>query len=352
VSSVAWPILVALQGAPVHPGRDQPMLFVAWPILVALGLGAFLIGTVVGSFLNVCIYRIPWQKSVIWPGSRCPGCWSAIAARDNIPIVSWFALRGECRSCGAPISVRYPLIEGLVGLLFLGAYLLDVIAGPRGPWGQIPAIHLVAAAYHAALLSLLVAATFIDYDIMEIPRAITVTGWVIGLGVGTLWPEIRPEPASRTTHWGGFWVGLWGLVVGVALIHAVRKASDLVLRLLRALRLTQLEEGMGLGDVDLLGMIGAFMGWQAVLLTFFLAPFFGLAQAAWKMLRNLKKKWLRRDQLSVADHEMPFGPYLSMAAATLVLVWPWFWRGWAKALFNGLYVIFWWRFGIYVNPSD
>ena len=114
-----------------------------WPILAFLGLGFFLIGTVVGSFLNVCIYRIPWQKSVDLARVAVPDCLGAIAARDNIPIVSWIALRGECRCCGAPIAVRYPLVEALVGLLFLGAYFVDVIAGPRGAWGQIPAFQLV-----------------------------------------------------------------------------------------------------------------------------------------------------------------------------------------------------------------
>ena len=84
----------------------------------------------------------------------------------------------------------------------------------------------------------------------------------------------------------------------------------------------------------------------------FLAPFFGLVHAAWKLLRNLKKKWLSRGQLSIADHEMPFGPYLSMAAATLLLLWPWLWRGWARNLFATLSVIFWWMFGIYVDLPD
>ncbi len=111
------------------------MMYLTWPTSVALGLGFFMIGTVVGSFLNVCIYRIPWQKSVIWPGSRCTRCWSAIAAQDNIPIVSWIALRGECRRCGEPIAIRYPLVEALVGLLFLGAYLLDVATGSSGIGG-------------------------------------------------------------------------------------------------------------------------------------------------------------------------------------------------------------------------
>ena len=93
-------------------------MFVSWPILATLGLGYFLIGTVVGSFLNVCIYRIPWQKSVIWPSSRCPAVWEqlprAIISRSS----SWLALRGECRSCGAPIAARYPLVEALVGFCF------------------------------------------------------------------------------------------------------------------------------------------------------------------------------------------------------------------------------------------
>src|SRR3954463_16604767 len=106
-------------------------MYVTLPILVVLGVGLFAIGTVVGSFLNVCIYRIPWQKSVIWPGSTCPKCLHAIAASDNIPIVGWLALRGECRTCGAPIAARYPLVEALVALLFVGDYLVDVVYGPR-----------------------------------------------------------------------------------------------------------------------------------------------------------------------------------------------------------------------------
>ena len=100
-------------------------------VLSVLGAGFFLIGTVVGSFLNVCVYRIPLQKSLIWPGSRCPRCFAAIAGFDNIPIVSWIALRGECRRCGLPISLRYPLVEALTGALFLGAFLVDVAGVPR-----------------------------------------------------------------------------------------------------------------------------------------------------------------------------------------------------------------------------
>jgi leader peptidase (prepilin peptidase)/N-methyltransferase len=313
-------------------------MFLTGPILAILALGIFLIGTVVGSFLNVCIYRIPWQKSLIWPSSRCPRCWSAIAARDNIPILSWIALRGECRRCGLPISPRYPLVEALVGLLFLGAYLVDVIDGPRGAWGHVPAFQLVAVAYHAVFLALLVAATFIDYDVMMIPDQITVTGMVLGVALGTIWPGVRPEPAAAGTHLQGFWVGLAGLLVGAGLVQAVRWIAGFLLR----------REAMGFGDVTLLGMIGAFLGWQAAVLTFFLAPFFGLAHAAWTMMAYWKKR-LSGEQLSSADREIPFGPYLSMAAASLLFLWPWLWPGWARGLFGTLFVIFWWMLGVQVN---
>ncbi len=313
-------------------------MYAIWPILVFLALGFFVVGTVVGSFLNVCIYRIPWQKSVIWPSSRCPHCLAAIAGRDNIPIVSWMALRGECRRCGAPISVRYPLVEALVGLLFLGAYLIDVVLPPRAPW-EFPAVRLLAAAYHALFLALLVAATFIDYDYWEIPKQITDSGMVLGVALGTLWPLVRPVPASwpGMTQFQGFCIGLLGLVAGWGLTDLVRRSASFVFG----------REAMGFGDVTLMGMIGAFMGWQAAVLAFFLAPFFGIGHALWKLLKYLRKR-LAGAQLSTADRELPYGPYLSMAAASLFFSWPWFWKGWAKGLFQALYMILWWMWGLNV----
>jgi leader peptidase (prepilin peptidase)/N-methyltransferase len=313
-------------------------MFLFWPILIVLGLGFFLIGCVVGSFLNVCIYRIPWQKSVVWPSSRCPHCGSGITARDNIPIVSWIALRGECRACGAPISARYPFVESLVGFLFLGAYLVDVIAGPRGDWGQIPTSQLIAAGYHSIFLALLVAATFIDYDLMVIPDQITVTGMIVGIAGGIFWPTIRPEPVGATTAWWGLWVGVLGLLVGAGLTQAIRLSASFVFR----------REAMGFGDVTLMAMIGSFMGWQIAVLSFFLSSFFGLAHAVWKLLNYLKKQMLG-SELSSMDREMPLGPYLSMAAASLYLTWPWVWSGWAKGIFGTFYVLFWWMLNVDVN---
>lgn len=311
-----------------------------WPILLALGLGFFLIGTVVGSFLNVCIYRIPWQKSVIWPASHCPNCWTAIAPQDNIPILSWLALRGECRRCGRGISARYPMIEALMGLLFLGAFILDVVVPFRGPAWHVPSNELIAATYHAIFLSLLVAATFIDYDIWEIPDSITVTGMIVALVMGTLWPGIRPAPSTATTHLQGFLVGLTGLAVGAGLTQGIRVVAGYAVGLYR-----KDAEAMGLGDVTLMGMIGAFMGWQAAVLTYFIGPFFGLGHAAWKWWRILMKKWAG-GQSSIADHEMPYGPYLSMAAAVLLFTWPQLWSRWAAWYFHTLYEIFWWSLGV------
>jgi leader peptidase (prepilin peptidase)/N-methyltransferase len=312
-------------------------VFLTWPLFLALGLGIFLIGTVVGSFLNVCIYRIPWQKSVIWPSSRCPICFCEIAAHDNIPVVSWILLRGECRSCGAPISVRYVFVESLVGILFVAVYLIDVIAAEPFLYGQVSPFQLAVMAFHDILVALLVAATFIDYDLMTIPDAITWTGWILGIGLGTLWPQIRPAPSGALTHLGGFGVGLLGLAVGGGLTWACRVSFGFLFR----------REAMGFGDVTLMGMIGAFLGWQAAILTFFIAPFFGLGHAAWKVFR-LVTKWARGGQLSVRDRELPFGPYLSMAAVTVVLTWPWLWRHWAKGLFQTVYMLFWWIWGINV----
>src|SRR4051812_46462538 len=147
-----------------------------WPILLTVGVGLFAIGTVVGSFLNVCIYRLPWQKSVIWPGSHCPRCLHAIAARDNLPIVGWVLLRGACSRCGGRIAPRYPLVEALVGLLFLVLFAIDVVGAPRTLWGEIPASTLLVWSYHATLAALLVTATFIDYDFTIIPDEVTVSG--------------------------------------------------------------------------------------------------------------------------------------------------------------------------------
>lgn len=323
------------------------------PVLVFLGFFMFAVGTVIGSFLNVCIYRIPWEKSVIWPGSRCPRCWNPIAAYDNIPIVSWLALRGECRNCGAPIAARYALVELLVGLLFAGLFVVDVVLGKRGPYGYEIGLPLATMLYHALLVALLVAAAFIDRDLFIIPDSITVTGMILGIALGTIVPAIRPEPAASATHAWGFWTGVIGLLVGGGLTEAVRRVGSFVATLIASVlsgRYTY-REAMGFGDVTLMAMVGAFMGWQGAILTFFAGPFFGIIEAGWKLVVKIKKLLTGR-KLSNLDRELPFGPYLSMGAIALVLSWHWFWPGFGKGLFEALRWAFWALLGVYVGPSE
>jgi leader peptidase (prepilin peptidase)/N-methyltransferase len=289
-------------------------------------LACFALGSVVGSFVNVCVYRIPWEKSVLWPGSHCPHCLNPIAPHDNLPILGWLLLRGRCRNCSVPISGRYPLIEALVGALFVAVYTGDVWVGADrlfdlNAYGRM--------GYHQLLVTLLVIATFTDFDFFVIPDAITVTGMVLGLLIGTMVPGIRPAPSHAVSHWDGLLVGLLGWAVAGGLVWGFRFVFGLIFR----------REAMGFGDVTLLAMIGAFTGWQLAVLTFFIAPFFGIAQALFKLGR-LVLKVLRKDHVSGVDREVPFGPYLSMAALSLLLSWPWFWSNFARRWFDILKEIF------------
>ncbi|WP_148598903.1 prepilin peptidase [Aquisphaera giovannonii] len=321
------------------------------PVMVILGVIVSLIGAVVGSFLNVCIYRLPWEKSVIWPASHCPRCWNPIAAYDNIPILGWLLLRGKCRRCGLPISPRYPLIELLVAVLFVAIFVVDVVYGPRGRYGYEIGVPLATWFYHAILVSLLVAATFIDYDLYIIPDSITLTGMILGVAGGWILPEIRPAPSTAATYWQGLAVGLGGLLVGGGLMEFVRRVANLVYSAILSIgnRRVTSGEAMGFGDVTLMAMIGAFLGWQAALLTFFIGPFFGLGTALVKIV-NKYRKLIAGRQLSVTDREVPFGPYLCAGALFLVLTWRWLWPGWAAGLFDTFRWIFWFLLGVNAGP--
>jgi len=303
-----------------------------WQIHLIYGIGLFVIGTVVGSFLNVCIYRIPWEKSVIWPGSHCPNCLHEIEARDNLPILGWLLLGGACRNCKIPIPVRYPAVELLVGLLFLGVYLVDAILPHEYIRDDLTL--LVKVLYHILLVALLVAVTFIDADLTIVPASITNLGIVLGLAIGAAFPEIRPEPSQATTHLAGLWVGLKGLIIGGGIIALIRFLGTIAFR----------REAMGLGDIHILAMIGAFLGWEAAVLTPFLAACVGLVPALWKLAWFLAK-WLTGKKWSSTDREMPFGPYLSIAALILMMTWPWAWPNSLKFYFETISMLFWFVLG-------
>lgn len=233
---------------------------------LVIDLYALLVGLVVGSYLNVVIHRLPRGRSTILPRSRCPVCQAPIRARDNLPVVSWLLLRGRCRRCGVPISPRYPLVEAITGLLFVACF---------------ERFGLSAAAFVAAFFcALLVALAGIDLDHLILPDRLTLPGIVLGLAAQPLVP------------WGNLGAALAGAAAGGGLLVAAWGAWYL----LRG------EHGMGLGDAKMLAMVGAFLGWKGMLVTFVAATAagaaFGLAAIATGRLGRRAK--------------LPFGVFLAL----------------------------------------
>jgi len=243
-----------------------------------IGIFAFVLGTIVGSFLNVCIYRFPRNESIVFPSSRCPLCEKKIAWRDNVPIFSFLLLRGRCRYCGHRIPGRYLVVELLTGVAFLGIFLLYGIT---------------ADCFIAALFfSLLIVATFVDFEHQEIPDQVTIGGLVAGLLIGVLFPGSLTE-GSR---WESFVYSLSGALLGGGMLYAMGFIGEFIFK----------KEAMGGGDVKLLAMVGAFVGWKLVLLTFFIAPFFGSIVG---IIARFKE----------GKDTIPYGPYLSMGAVIAFL---------------------------------
>jgi leader peptidase (prepilin peptidase)/N-methyltransferase len=206
-----------------------------------LGLYAAVLGLIVGSYLNVVVHRLPRGISTVLPRSRCPQCGAAIRARDNLPLVSYLFLGGRCRDCGAPISWRYPAIEALTSALFVACALT---------------FGLTLAALAAALFCcLLVVLAAIDLEHLMLPDRITLPGIVAGVAL---------QP------WIG-WAGWRGALLGAAL------GGGVLLGLYGAWYLVRREEGLGLGDVKMLAMVGAFLGWRGVVVTLFVGSLAGAA---------------------------------------------------------------------------
>lgn len=255
---------------------------------------AFLFGANVGSFLNVVAHRLPLGLSVVSPRSRCPACRSPIAARDNVPVLSWLLLGGRCRGCMGRISSRYALVEAFTGLLAVHAtWALVWEPGRVGDplaWAQLAVVFVVAAS--------LLAASLIDADLQILPDEITIRGmWlgpvacafvpglVLGPGRGTgEWvPWELPEPLTAVV------VSVVGMAGGASLIYVVGRLGTLWFK----------KDAMGFGDVKLLGMIGAFTGPIGALVALVLASLTGSLYGLPRLIRR-------------RTGHIPFGPFLAL----------------------------------------
>ena len=233
-----------------------------------LPTAAALFGLIWGSFLNVVIHRLPLGQSLSRPRSRCPSCGNAIAAWDNIPVVSYVVLRGRCRSCGVSISFRYAAVELAMGAASLLSFLR------HGPSLE----YAVEFVFVAAMLALI----FIDFDHQILPDRITLSGLVLGLALA--WPREAMTFSDAVK----------GAALGGGLLFFV---SEVYFRLKHV-------EGMGFGDVKMMAMVGAFVGWKGVLLTLFLGSLLGSVVGILVLRRHgadLKTK-------------LPFGTFLGLGA--------------------------------------
>jgi len=228
---------------------------------------AVLFGLIVGSFLNVCIYRLPRKQSIVWPASRCTSCGRELAWFENVPVFGWLALGGRCRTCRAPVSAMYPIVETVTGILF----------GAAMYWYGPTPLGVVRTAFGCAMIVLFV----IDLQHRILPNAITVPGAVIGLVISVFLPP-------------GWVSSLIGVLVGGGLLFAVAEAYYRVRGV----------DGLGMGDVKMLAMIGAFLGWKLVLLTLVLSSISGSIVGVAILL-------LRKESLKYA---LPFGTFLAVGA--------------------------------------
>lgn len=250
----------------------------------------FVLGASVGSFLNVVIYRLPAGLSLIKPRSRCPHCLHPLGAKENVPVFGWIWLKGRCFHCHAPISPRYPLIEAMVGFLFLASFwqfgwTWDTVTG----W---------------LLLSWLVALAWIDLDTFILPNELTQSGLILGV------------LSTFLTHHFSLDIlldRLEGVVLGYWLFEIIRIVGTLILR----------KPAMGKGDAKLSAMLGAWLGWKLVLFSSFLACLIGSLLG----VIAIGLGWVKRQQ------PIPFGPFLVLGAI-LTLFWGQGWVNQYQQLFN------------------
>ncbi len=296
----------------------------------------FLFGLVFGSFLNVCIYRMPRDLSVVSPRSACPACGMAIAFYDNVPVLSWVVLRGKCRNCKSRISPRYAIVEFVTGLLFVAAYL-----APQAAWFQehsrtaLLKSFPVDVAYDPTAISirlcvlsfLLVGLIFTDAETKLLPDLLTKPGIVAGLAF-SLWAAVE-GPA------GYFWRSMenWRVLSLLNSLAGAVMGSAFILGIALAYEALRGVEGMGRGDVKLMALIGAFLGVKLTLLVLLLGSLVGslfgifLIVIVWRKRLARRKGKVRGEAPAKArgrawksailiyrNFEIPFGVFLGIAA--------------------------------------
>jgi leader peptidase (prepilin peptidase)/N-methyltransferase len=252
----------------------------------------FWFGACLGSFLNVCIYRIPREESVISPGSHCPHCNKAIHWYDNIPLVSFCVLQAKCRNCKGSISPRYVIVETLIAILFVLVWLK---VSPAPVLGMTPInTFAIVPIFWLAVFGLALG-TFVDLEHMIIPDRVSLGGIVMGLALSALIPNLQGQPDL----YGGLIASLLGASIGVGILWAIAILGKLAFK----------KDAMGMGDVKLMGAIGAFLGWPAVIFTLMLSSFLGAIFGV-SMIVTGKKEMQSR---------IPFGPYIAVAALIWIL---------------------------------
>lgn len=254
-----------------------------------------LFGLAIGSFLNVCIHRLPRRESIVVPGSHCPACGHAIAPYDNIPVLSYVLLGAKCRHCGARISFRYPAVELLSALAFYGCAVR---------WGMSSPCFV-----NSLLLAATIVLMFIDYDHQILPNAVTLPGAAAGIALSSfqdpafymdrvtyrLSAFVSPGGGQSALPWAG---ALFGAAVGAGTLFAVAAVYELVRK----------RQGLGMGDVKMMAMIGAFLGWRLAILTIFVGSALGSLVGVFLMLFHGKS----------LQTKLAFGTFLG-AAAVLTL---------------------------------
>jgi leader peptidase (prepilin peptidase) / N-methyltransferase len=269
---------------------------------------SFPLGLCIGSFLNVCIYRIPRELSVVSPRSHCPRCGKLIPWFLNIPVVSYLALCGRCRFCSGRISPRYALVETLTGVLFFLIWLKyspDLSTMLR-PMHIVPATEISVIPVLWLLVSGLVLGTFVDFEHLIIPDRVTLGGIIAGLTISGLLPELHGE---KTAIRGLLWSSL-GALAGWGMLWFIAIAGKFFLK----------KDAMGFGDVKLMGAIGAFLGSKAVLFTLVVSSFAGAFVGIALVLAGRRKLQSR----------IPYGPYIALAAVIWILWGETCWNAYAR----------------------